>query len=413
MVPTLSICIPTYERPHFLLPYLKEIDQPNFLPFPFEVIVVDNASENPVYREFEHFTPTHYSLSYHRRPTNIGAFRNVLGSLRMARGTFCVYVGDDDRVIPSGLAACVAEMQANPDLVVTYALYDEVDLVANKVTVHPPSYDPAVYSAATAKGMVEQFRTRRVMPEIGIYRTDAAARAFLPPKAVYFAHLVVERLLRIGSVSLSDIGFYQYVRGCEAEPYPRQTTLGSSLPLVNFDQIQRGMALLNYRFWVSKDIERPLEDFELERMFWNIVSFEYAMANGRYIEACELAVLVNDMLGYHTPGKSLRASGDLGDLLQCAACETIAMLAADTPGIKQIGLFNFEATDLSVFLRVVPKMEVAKSLEFVAHELTDAPDDSRLIVTITAADRRAILDAGQSRPGLVLSLDDLQAMLDF
>ena len=96
--PVLSICIPSYNREALALELLGELDAPGFLPFDFEVVLVDNASSTSAYDTVRGFAPQHYPLRYIRLDRTVTVFENVWGSLRRALGTFCLYMADDDRL---------------------------------------------------------------------------------------------------------------------------------------------------------------------------------------------------------------------------------------------------------------------------------------------------------------------------
>lgn len=394
-----------------LVRYLKEIDRPDFLPFPFEVIVTDNASNDDGYQALDDFKPAHYAFEFRRRPRNIGALPNFLGCLRLARGVLCTYIGDDDRLIPTALAETVRAMQANPAIVATFAVYDEIDLVTGKITMRPERFPEAIVTSADAADMVRQFRDRRLIPEIAVYRTEAMCQARLPNRAIYFAHLQLERLLRLGPIRLSADPFYLFVRGSAEEPYPRRT-MGRTLPLSYFDQIIRGATLLQRRFEVPDGAPaRPLEGADQDYLVWMLQALDYAVGNGRHIEAAELTLLVRGLFRVHFPDKDLGDIGSFEAPLRDAAFEIIARLAEEIPGIARVVLKDFGDLELSDFLSVILKLDIETPIEFEAYEETGSRDDARLIVTVSEDERREIVAAGNARPGLVVSLEALARML--
>jgi glycosyltransferase involved in cell wall biosynthesis len=74
-----------------------------------ELVISDNASTDgteEVCRELARSDPR---IVYHRHPENVGLLNNFLGAMRMSKGTFFRWVGDDDWLAPDcvsrGLAA--------------------------------------------------------------------------------------------------------------------------------------------------------------------------------------------------------------------------------------------------------------------------------------------------------------------
>src|SRR5258708_37398847 len=112
--PVLSICIPSYNREALALELLQVLDAPGFLPFTFEVVLIDNASPDSSYDSVRGFEPRHFVFRYIRLAETISVFANVWGSLRRALGTFCPYAPDDARLVPAGLARAGHPLPAGP-----------------------------------------------------------------------------------------------------------------------------------------------------------------------------------------------------------------------------------------------------------------------------------------------------------
>ncbi len=102
--PLLSIVIPTFNRSELLRRLLGQLDEEDYLPFPFEVIVVDNASSDPAYEAIRALRLRNYAYRYYRHGRNIGAARNIFGSYRLARGQFSMHLCDDDYLLPAAVA---------------------------------------------------------------------------------------------------------------------------------------------------------------------------------------------------------------------------------------------------------------------------------------------------------------------
>lgn len=129
----LSICIPTYNRAAYLRTVLSHLeDVLEQLPFGAEVIVSDNASEDNTLELLE-AAQDRLPLKILRQKTNLGAIPNMHAALCAAKGTYIVYLADDDRLRPDALQNAISLLEANPNSGGLYAPWQTKDLVTNKV----------------------------------------------------------------------------------------------------------------------------------------------------------------------------------------------------------------------------------------------------------------------------------------
>jgi hypothetical protein len=115
-VPTVSICIPTFERPDLLEPLLFTLlPQAAALEGALEVVVSDNCSSDRTPDLLDAATRLG-PLRWSRSEENVGAVRNLLRAVERARGEFCLAIGDDDLVLAGGPSRLVALAEQHRDL---------------------------------------------------------------------------------------------------------------------------------------------------------------------------------------------------------------------------------------------------------------------------------------------------------
>lgn len=125
--PRLSICIPTYNRASYLNDALTDLFAQEVELGPFEIIVGDNASpdETPVVlHEWKRRRPEVRSV---RQTENVGVYGNLVTVYRLARGRYCVYLADDDRLNLTEVVAYMDLLDANPNLVAAYSAWEYWD----------------------------------------------------------------------------------------------------------------------------------------------------------------------------------------------------------------------------------------------------------------------------------------------
>jgi glycosyltransferase involved in cell wall biosynthesis len=93
MQPLISICIPTYQRPHLLKKLLDSIGIQTFRDF--EIIINDNSSDGQVEQLVKTYNPQ-LPISYHRNNPSTTASENCNAVMQRANGEWIKLMHDDD-----------------------------------------------------------------------------------------------------------------------------------------------------------------------------------------------------------------------------------------------------------------------------------------------------------------------------
>lgn len=140
--PTVTIVVPTYQRPDLLIDSLSAIKKQTFEDF--VVLVCDNsptAEGRPVVESLE--DPR---FQYVVRPRNLGMLVNALEGFKAARTPYVMEVDDDDLLRPRCLELLLAPFAENPDLTIVFGdlvvIDDSLDVLPRKQRVkYLPSLD--------------------------------------------------------------------------------------------------------------------------------------------------------------------------------------------------------------------------------------------------------------------------------
>ena len=113
--PLLTIAIPTFNRAEHLAELLSVLE-PQLAAYPqVELLVSDNASEDTTPQLLaavqERFAAQGIPLVIHRHAINVGADANFVSCYHRARGRFFWLCGDDDLIVPGGLAQVMMHLQ--------------------------------------------------------------------------------------------------------------------------------------------------------------------------------------------------------------------------------------------------------------------------------------------------------------
>ncbi|MGI0013753.1 MAG: glycosyltransferase [Nitrososphaera sp.] len=121
--PTVSVCIPTYNRAGMLRESISSVLEQTFQDF--ELIVSDNASEDETEAVVRSFADKR--IAYYRNPHNIGQRPNWNRCLSLASGRYVALFFDDDMMMPENLAEKVAVLEKYPQVGLVHSKYHVVD----------------------------------------------------------------------------------------------------------------------------------------------------------------------------------------------------------------------------------------------------------------------------------------------
>jgi glycosyltransferase involved in cell wall biosynthesis len=112
VTPLVTVGIPTYGRPELLRRALTSVanqDYPNL-----EVLVADNASPgDATSRVVDACRESIPGIRYDRHEENIGPLRNFMYLLGAARGTYFMWLADDDEISPSYIISLVQALESD------------------------------------------------------------------------------------------------------------------------------------------------------------------------------------------------------------------------------------------------------------------------------------------------------------
>lgn len=223
--PLVSICIPTYNRSRYLDSLLFSLTEHLAgFPYPFEVLVGDNASTDDTSDTVARFSSL-LPLRYFRHDTNLGGPANWQALVAQASGKYLVYVADDDGLLGAEMARVIQQLEANPDVGVAYAPWKLLDLVADQDHGQFYTQDRDILvPRGQYRQLLDTLLRYEIFPEISIFRRDLLA-SVLPrvnEQAFYaFVHSA-EFLQRTGVLFLKD-PYYVSVTNYFADHQRNQT----------------------------------------------------------------------------------------------------------------------------------------------------------------------------------------------
>ena len=273
----LTICIPTYQRDPFLAWTLEK----TLADFPEAKVIVSDNGKSKI--DFSH------RVRYLRQPQNIGAFPNMRTALLAASTKYCVFLGDDDYLLPEEVQKGVDYLEANPGVLVYYApcqLYDEVQQKANWDAFYVAE-DETFTTADKLRNFIEH---KHVWPEHAIYRRQGLADILTPRTGAYWCFSDIANAAVRGPIHFAKTPYYRNLTG---HPVGPRMKLGDQQCLTDFDSYRWGLevlALTLFRKAIASGEQPQLKD-QLNGMIRQFIWSRYEVAsrilaaNGRNLEA--------------------------------------------------------------------------------------------------------------------------------
>lgn len=117
--PLVTIAVPVYNGENYMTQALDSILNQTFTDF--EVIISDNCSTDSTPEIARAYAERDPRVRYHRNERNVGANPNFNQTVGMARGRYFKWAAHDDVLAPTYLERCVAELEADPSVVLAHS----------------------------------------------------------------------------------------------------------------------------------------------------------------------------------------------------------------------------------------------------------------------------------------------------
>jgi glycosyltransferase involved in cell wall biosynthesis len=107
-----------------------------------ELVISDNASTDNTEALCRELAAADSRITYHRQPTNVGVLANFVHAMRLAKGAFFRWIGDDDWLAPNYVSRCM-EVFASDDRLVLVTT--QLNYLAADGSTHTFQYDDKTF----------------------------------------------------------------------------------------------------------------------------------------------------------------------------------------------------------------------------------------------------------------------------
>ena len=410
----LSVCLITYNRARFLDLLLADLFATHPFPFPFEILICDNASTDNTQDVVAGWQARQPEIRYLRQNFNVGPEHNLATAYRMARGEYCIYLADDDRLIPDAVAEVVAYLDAHPNVAVVHApweLWDDNEKQTLRLLYTIP--EERVF---TKQGAIELFNFvlhHNVYPETCVYRTSALHRLHTVPFDIYSPFLILVHTFDYGDIAFLTRPFYrQLMRGVVPKP---EEHLGVQWIVSRRDSYAAGYEYLAQRAFRHFGVPHvPGEQVAaLQKMVM-------AYSVGQLANAVRLLLLTKNYRGAYEFTVRQQANGVCGVDLAAERREflkeraSVQALIETFEGISVLdGLLLYNLANVALIQEIA--LELRPKLTLPAIGPADLPAiggvERKMVLVANEADRTRLIEAGFV-PGLVMLEADLIRLFD-
>lgn len=405
--PVVSICIPTYNRAPFLESLLEIAHATWRFSFTYEIVVSDNASTDYTAGIVQTYIDRGLPISYYRQSVNKGGGPNCMSAFHRARGTYVMFLGDDDRLVLDGLENAVAVLRDHPDLQAVYAPWELYDDINHRIAGHFYSLDKdQIFVPGQELELLDLVLKRHIFPEHMIYRADVARIILSEPQFCYFAFSHLAHVIARGPVAFIKQSYY---RSVIATPIVRdRSRLGHEQAMTDWDVYRGGLEYFVYVVLKRRGVTpTPEGQIEIRKQIDHFIHLRMQVAfrlwrdRKDFVRAYDLAVRLN----YLDPAAASRIP-DLAELQMLASAQALARFANNMAGISRIAVLG--ASDIDQ-LRVMMKT-LGLNDEIAVVSGIAAPDEAALqhsvVFLASEADRPEVLALGYPQ-GLIISQQDL------
>lgn len=297
-MPLLSVCIPTYNRANILEYCLENLKALDDLDIDYEIVVVDHASTDHTQDVLKKNAGEKNNFRYYTQTRQVGIERQLCSAFQMARGTYSVYIADDDKIVPEQLVKYVRYMDANAGVSALYAPWLAYDDAEGKI-IHGYYGVPErkTFTAEDPIAMLNFISEQTIFPECGIYKTDhLRSILFGRTGGPYQAFLAAYSLLRQGHVVFETEPFYLEVAVAKPE-FAIAKRMNVDINLTYLDNIRAGMEMMVARLMMDYGHEKLPDQFRanIHEILLNynnsrlMVAFRRMLHARQFIEAVECA----------------------------------------------------------------------------------------------------------------------------
>lgn len=176
--PLISVCIPAYNRAHYLAPLLDSVLTQNFDDFEI-VICEDHSPERVAIRRIaqSYVEASPNKIRYFENEINLGYDANIRQLVEKASGQYCFFMGNDDLMCPGSLRHLAELIQKHPGLGFVLRGYAVFDQTPDKILHELRYFSDERELPAGEEAIVICYRRSGVISGYIIHRDDARAAA--------------------------------------------------------------------------------------------------------------------------------------------------------------------------------------------------------------------------------------------
>ncbi len=296
-MPLISVCIPAYNRPEVLGDLLDTIVSQDYNDF--EIVICEDKSPKRseiaviVKKYIERYPKL---INYFENESNLGYDANIRNLIEKSKGTYCLFMGNDDLMCEETLKKVASALTRNPNVGVLLRSYAAFDGTPDNIVQTFRYFEKETFFPAGESTISTIYRRSVVIPGMVLHREESLkwTTDHFDGTLLYQLYLVANILVTMNAVFLPDIivlyrnGGIPDFGNCEKEKgkfTPKEQTPESSvhfmkgmLDIAKYTEKTRHVKVYKT---IAKDISNysyPILAIQAGRSFWIFTKYCFSLA---------------------------------------------------------------------------------------------------------------------------------------
>jgi len=208
MPPSISVCIPAYNRPQVLPELLDSILAQDFSDYNVIICEDDSPKREAIRQVAQTYARSGLrQIRYLENEKNLGYDANLRNLIEKADGDYCFFMGNDDLMCPGALRTVVSAIRRYENVGVVLRSYASFDRTPERIDQVFRYFEKETFFPSGPATVATFFRRSVVIPGMVVNRraADALRTDLFDGTLLYQLYLVANILIEMNGISLPEI----------------------------------------------------------------------------------------------------------------------------------------------------------------------------------------------------------------
>ncbi|MCX9014415.1 MAG: glycosyltransferase family A protein [Candidatus Methanoperedens sp.] len=204
-IPLVSIGLAVYNGERFIREALDSLLAQNFKDF--ELIIVDNASEDTTQQICLEYASKHNRIQYYCNDANIGS-KSFDRLLELSSGKYFMFAADHDLYEPNYISRCVEILEDDTSVIICYSQTMLIDIDGNELMITPDRLDTCSIESPSKRFHMTIWGLHWCNMMYGLMRLSALQHAYVFKPTIGGDNLLLAKLSLVGKFAQIPIPLF-------------------------------------------------------------------------------------------------------------------------------------------------------------------------------------------------------------